>query len=55
MFSFALSYTDEYASSWSMLANTLAASTLAWLKMAAEMTKMIKRLLVLLKIIFELK
>jgi hypothetical protein len=54
MFSFALSYTNEYVSSWLALANTLAASTLAWLKMATEMTKMIKRVLVFLKLIFKL-
>jgi hypothetical protein len=35
--------------------NTLAASTLAWLKMATEMRKMIKRVLVFMKFIFDRK
>jgi hypothetical protein len=47
---------EEYVSRWFALPkssdNTLAASTLAWLKMATEMTKMIKRVLVFLKFIF---
>jgi len=47
---------EEYVSRWLALPkssdNTLAASTLAWLKMATEMTKMIKRVLVFLEFIF---